>query len=224
MSTSNCRRGAYAIVVATIFVGSPSTAHAQCDLQQSVELLTPSPTEAVGFGRSVAIDGDFLVVGAQNDPPAGAAYVYRFLGTGWTHQAKLTVPGLPDGARFGYSVDIDGNVILVGARNDDGAAPGSGAAYIFLRDGSQWIVEDKLVGLDPRMYDHFGAAVALDGDRALVGTTGDTGSADVYRRDGTNWVHEAALLPPFSIGETYGNAVALDGGFAVVGDHGNAFA
>ena len=85
------------------------------------------------LGRSVAIDGDTMVVGApgHQDPvrPGGAAYVFTRTPTGWVEQAKLTVP---DASFFGNAVAIDGETIVVGDFFSDLTQFGSeGAAHVF---------------------------------------------------------------------------------------------
>ena len=89
------------------------------------------------FGRSVAIDGDTVVIGARYDDDggswSGAAYVFRTTDGGATYDevAKLTASDAAEGDRFGWSVAIDGGTIVVGTYDDD-AGLTSGSAYVFL--------------------------------------------------------------------------------------------
>jgi PKD repeat protein len=87
------------------------------------------------FGASVAISGDTVVVGAHFDGDAGfvsgSAYVFVRSGTTWTQQAKLTAADAAGGNRFGDSVAISGDTVVVGAASDDDAGPLSGSAYVF---------------------------------------------------------------------------------------------
>ena len=86
------------------------------------------------FGRSVAISGDYAVVGAyRDDDPSssGSAYIFKRDGDAWTQQAKIIAS---DGAvddYFGYSVAISGDYAVVGAYRDDDAGSDSGSAYIY---------------------------------------------------------------------------------------------
>jgi hypothetical protein len=92
------------------------------------------------FGASVSIDGDTMVIGAKFDDDkgskSGSAYVFTRatasdLASGWTQVAKLTdVDGAADD-EFGYSVSIDGNTVVIGARNDDDKGSDSGSAHVF---------------------------------------------------------------------------------------------
>jgi hypothetical protein len=97
------------------------------------------------FGDSVAISGDYIIVGATNDhddymgDEAGSAYVFKRDGEAWTQQAKLTAPDGEVHDHFGRSVSIDGRYVIVGADDDDDKGGDSGSAYIFERIGSTWM-------------------------------------------------------------------------------------
>jgi hypothetical protein len=145
--------------------------------QEGPKLFIPDGTNGDGFGGAVSIDGNTLVGGAREDGPVGgqpsygAAYVFTFnISTGWQSQAKLTAS---DGAafdRFGWSVAVSGDVIAVGAREDDTAVgPDAGSAYIFNRTGNNWSEEQKLTPSDPFNGDRFGSGVALFADQLIVG-------------------------------------------------------
>ena len=109
------------------------------------------------FGRSMAIDGATVVVGARSDDDAsgctdtycnsGSAYVFRTTDGGATYGqvAKLTAADAAALDNFGGSVAIDGNTIVVGADGDDDAGEDSGAAYVFSGAGSEGLV----AGSDP---------------------------------------------------------------------------
>src|SRR5258705_330072 len=138
--------------------------------------LTPSDgLPGDSFGWSVAISGDTAVVGAQlNDTPAGvnagAAYVFVHSGTTWTEQQEL----LPsDGAaddRFGYSVSLDANTAAVGAPL---VLSGRGAAYVFVRTGTAWTQQQKLLASDGAPNDFFGTSLSLSADTVVGGANAD---------------------------------------------------
>jgi hypothetical protein len=71
------------------------------------------------FGHAVAMHGDLAVIGAWNDDDhgqaSGAAYVFRYDGTGWVQEQKLTALDAQASAGFGYAVGTDGAVVVVGA-------------------------------------------------------------------------------------------------------------
>jgi hypothetical protein len=185
-------------------------------------LLTASDGAPLGqFGCAVAIHGNGAIVGAN-----GAAYVFRRTGTTWTEETKLTEsPAPPGGSSFGRSVSLHGDSAVVGNRS--GAATQSpGVAYVFRTDGTAWTIEATLAPSDPVARDHFGAAVAIDGDYLVVGAPGatsggrsDVGAAYVFERIGLTWQQQRRLEPSdtHSVND-FGEAVAIRGDYLVVGD------
>ena len=105
---------------------------------EEVAKLTASDAAMIDlFGFSVAIDGDTIVVGAEQPYGSGAAYVYRTTdgGAAYGQVAKLTAADAASGDYFGYSVAIDGSTVVVGAYNDGNTGQlnydGKGSAYVF---------------------------------------------------------------------------------------------
>ena len=86
-----------------------------------------------------------------------------------SQQAKLVASDAAAGDYFGESVSISGYYKIVGAFLDDDAGTNSGSAYIFVRDGTSWSQQAKLVAPDPADGDRFGYSVSIFGDYALVG-------------------------------------------------------
>lgn len=166
------------------------------------------------FGRSVDISGDVVVVGAHWDNTvggrdAGSAYVFRYNGTQWVQEKKLRASDGAANDRFGLSVSVDGNVIMVGAWKDDNAnGVDAGAVYVFEYDGSMWNQEQKLLASDGAAGDDMGRFVDLEGSVVAIGAWGDddggtdSGSAYVFRHNGSSWVEEQKL--------TAGDAAAGD--------------
>lgn len=155
----------------------------------------------LGFGYSVAIHGDTIVVGKIDyywDGGPGAAHVYVRNGSTWSYQAKLSAP---DGAiddYFGDSVAISENTILVGAPYDDsGDFVNRGSVHVFVRHGTTWTRQAMLVPADGGKGDNFGDAVAINGDTAVVGApqtqNAGPGAAYVFVRHATTWSQEARL-------------------------------
>ena len=188
------------------------------------EELRPSvPLQSSNFGASIDIDGDLALVGApfaNVSGGGGAAYVFARTSTGWTEEAVLAGAG-PD-ELFGTSVAIDGETALVGASRAtvDGIFR-AGTAYVFVRDGSTWDLQATFVASDAFVGDEFGEAVALCEDTALVGAPEwgvGTGATYVFVRDGTSWTEEARLNASNAfINAEFGGAVALDGERALIG-------
>lgn len=156
------------------------------------------------------------------------------LATGASGQCEvakvLPTPGAPM-AYFGFAADMsaDGNTALVGAVWDEAAGAFSGAAYVFVREGSIWKQQTMLLGADAAGGDQFGDSVSLsaDGNTAVVGATTDdneagehAGSAYVFRRRGSVWSQEAKLIASDAAEEDhFGQSVGIstEGDMVVVG-------
>ena len=114
------------------------------------------------FGSSVAIDGDTVVVGAQqyDSSGPGAVYVLRTTDGGATYDevAKLTASDAAAGDRFGYSVAIDGDTVVIGAPWDDDDGYSSGSVYVFRTSdgGTTYDEVAKLTADDAAAGDDFG--------------------------------------------------------------------
>jgi len=182
------------------------------------------------FGYSVSISGSVAVIGAPFSDGAGSesgsAYVFRWNGSTWSQEAKLTASDAAAGDRFGYSVSISGDVALIGAYLDDDAGSKSGSAYVFRWDGATWSQEAKLTASDAAAFDEFGQSVSINGNVAVIGAylDGDaglySGSAYVFRWNGASWLQEAKLTASdAAAGDNFGWSVSTSGDEAVIGAH-----
>ena len=176
------------------------------------------------FGGSVAISGDYAVVGAVKDDDAdrysGSAYIFKRNGDAWTEHAKITASDGAANDLFGGSVAISGDCVVVGAYMDDGAGRESGSAYIFKRNGDAWTEQAKITASDGARVHYFGFRVAISGDYVVVGAPGN--SAYIFKRNGDAWTEHAKITA--SDGETwdsFGFSVAISGDYVVVGAHRN---
>jgi FG-GAP repeat len=143
------------------------------------------------FGRSVAIDGAYLIVGAfwndQAGDDAGAAYLFQRDGGRWKQQTKLIAVNAQPNDYFGISVDIDDPFAIVGAMNQDQSGEDAGAAYVIKRVGDTWRQPFRFTSSDPAAHDWFGYAVTIAPPFAAVGSIRDddqgfdSGSVDLYR-------------------------------------------
>ena len=179
------------------------------------------------FGGSVSIDGDYALISASHDDDngycSGSAYVFKRDGAVWAEQSKLLPSDGKKDHKFGSSVAIDGDYVIIGAVGDDDNGEYSGSAYIFKRDGTVWVEQSKLLPSDGEDNECFGVSVSIDGDYTIIGAGGDdngyrSGSAYIFKRDGTVWVEQSKLLP--SDGESsefFGMYVSIDGDYAIIG-------
>ena len=147
------------------------------------------PETGVGFaecfeqGECVDIDGSTVVVGAPERPAAGASdvgavFVYERAGELFELDRVLTASDGEASDRFGRSVSVSGDMIVVGASSVDDAA---GASYVFQRVDGEWVESHKLVPDDAEAGDGFGSAVAVDRGQILIGAPGDRVGLDESR-------------------------------------------
>jgi hypothetical protein len=194
-----------------------------------VQKLTASDggaTNNEGFGTTVAIDGDTIVVASRTTSVNPAVYVFTRSGGTWTERTTLTAADNPYGGYFGYqgAVAIDGNTVVVGAELDDDQGQWSGSAYVFTGSGATWTLQAKLHASDGSDYMQFGASVDIQENTVIVGATGHwsspykKGAAYVFLRGGTTWTERAKLVGSDTAStDGFGNAVAVHGDTAVVG-------
>ncbi len=157
------------------------------------------------FGWSLALSGDTLAVGADSEysaatgingnqgdnsaSHAGAVYVYTRSGTTWSQQAYVKASNTNAFDYFGYSIDIDGDTMVVGAEREASAATGvggnqadnsagvAGAAYVFTRTGTTWSQQAYVKASNTDPQDYFGESVAVAGDLLAVGAIGEASQA-----------------------------------------------
>lgn len=192
------------------------------------QLTAPDAFDFDGFGSSLDVSGDRLLVGAlRQNRGRGAAYVFEHRpGDGWVLVAELTDDDVDAGDGFAGSVDIEGDIAVVGApgrvSNGPPGHPGRpGAAYVFRRDGDAWRQVAKLAGSAAAEASAFGHQVAISDGRIIVGAPGHhqhTGSAYVFTEQNGVWT-EAALLMGSGTkdGAEFGAAVAARGNEIYVG-------
>ena len=205
------------------------------------------------FGASLALSGDRLVVGADQESSsatggesnndanlAGAAYVFERNGETWSQQAFLKANNAARFDRFGSSVAISGDTIVIGARDEESSATGgsddnsefdSGAAYVFVLDGTTWTQQAFLKADNAGADDEFGGSVAISGDTIVVGASledsefggndnsaSNAGAAYVFVRNGITWSQQAMLKGDNTEGnDRFGTSVAISEGLIVVG-------
>ena len=168
----------------------------------AVRLTASDRANADSFGRWVAVDGDFVVVGAWQDDDggtdSGSVYVFTKPSGGWgawsglsstdksALTAKLTASDAAADDHFGWSVAVDGDNVVVGAYGNDDNGNDSGSVYLFTKPSGGWVTATETVKLtapDGTADDNFGDSVAAGGGRAIVGAPGDeseTGAAYVF--------------------------------------------
>jgi hypothetical protein len=195
-----------------------------------VRLSANDPVAGSDFGRSVAIDGDLVAVGAGSDTAgtvdnAGAVYLYERRGQDYSFEARLVAPDPTEGAEFGRAVAIQGNTVFVGARFAEvGDLAAAGAVYVYRKDMDEWTLEQKITSPEPENEDNFGRALAVQGDVLVVTArkenlgANDVGAAYVYLRQDGAWAHATTLTADDATpGGYFGQSVAVQGDLIAVG-------
>jgi hypothetical protein len=189
---------------------------------QQAKLVTADGESYDYFGYSVSLSGDTALIGALGvDSSKGAAYVFTRTGTTWTQQAILMASDGVSGDNFGWSVFLSGDNALIGALGVNGA---KGAGYVFIRSGSTWTEQAKLLATDGQPFDNLGSSVSISDDTAILGAPSaqtSKGTAYVFIRGGTTWSQQAKLLA--TDGDTnhyFGCSVSISGDTAFVGASG----
>jgi hypothetical protein len=195
---------------------------------QQGEKLVASALGAAQQGSSVSLSGDgntALVGGPADGGFKGAVFVFTRSGGVWTPQAKLVATGQVGffvSTGVAVALSADGNTAIAGDNNDNN---GVGATYVFIRQGTTWSQQTKLVGTGAAnaAWQGYAVAISADGNTAIIGGPYDssyTGAAWIFTRSGTTWSQQARLVGTGVVqAAQQGTSVALsaDGNTAIVG-------
>lgn len=201
-----------------IHVAAVQIARAEWGITEQAKLLAPDGAALDNFGKSVFISGNLAIMGSWLDDDlgnsSGSAYIFRYDGSSWNHEAKLTASDGAAGDEFGRSVFVSGNLAVVGTWRDDDHGTDSGSAYVFRFDGTTWSQEAKLTAEEFSMF--FGVSVSADGDKLLVGAHGGEGVVYIFEEDSGVWTRTGRLSLG-SAGSGFGFSVSLYGNTALIG-------
>ncbi len=181
------------------------------------------------YGAAMAVDGNVALVASEWDDDqgkdSGAVFVYRCNGRRWIEEQKLLPSDGQKGDNFGRSLELDGNLAVVGTHWDDDKGSRSGSVYAFRYNGSTWIEEQKLLASDGQADDRLGNTVSVEGNRIVAGAWkedqggNDAGAAYVYRFNGLQWTQEQKLMAPTpSAAAGFGRHVSISNGVIAVGE------
>ena len=171
------------------------------------------------FGVAVAIDGNYALVGTRC-----AAYVFHYDGTSWIEQDKLVLSEEYAGCGLLNPVSLSGNYAIIGVPGDNEHGTGTGAAYIFVRNGRVWSLQAKLTAAN---VSGFGRSVSISGKHVLVGLDNDlsmyggAGAAYMFVRKDSTWTLQDKLTSlehdESRTNDEFGSAVSVNGNYAIVG-------
>ncbi|ETR69316.1 MAG: PKD domain-containing protein [Candidatus Magnetoglobus multicellularis str. Araruama] len=195
---------------------------------QTAKLTAADGASSDYFGYyAVSLSGNYAIVGAYQDDNTysnqGSAYIFKYDGSSWIQEIRIEASDRYSSDYFGRSVGIYGNYAIVGAYTDDDMGSDSGSAYIFVRDGTTWTEQAKLTASDGVASDHFGIAVAVYGDYAIVGADDNDasgtncGAAYIFKRDSTTWSETVKLTPTDGASnDNFGSRVSISNDYAIV--------
>lgn len=180
------------------------------------------------FGYAVSLSGDYLFIGSPYHTlmgaSAGAAYAFYYSSSAWSQQAMLTAPDGATDDNFGYSLNTDGNKVVIGSPWDDDDGSGSGSAYVFNRSGTSWPYATKVTASDGSAGDLFGGSVSISGDDLLIGAkqyNSSVGKAYLYYWNSTTWSETNQIVQSNPVAwDRFGVAVALCGNDMIIGADG----
>ena len=189
------------------------------------------PAGALGdqFGAALSLSGSTLLVGAPRGstaagvvPGPGRAFVYEFDGLLWNLDLELLPTDLTDGDLFGAAVDLLGDRAVVGAPDEIGTVElGSGAAYLFERAAGAWTLAARMTSPAEEAGERFGAAVAVDGDRAAIGApvrNGGVGSILTFTGGTGTWTFDQEVVSPLLAAVGFGASLDLRGSVLLAGE------
>jgi len=198
----------------TLLAALAITALANVAFAQIARITPSDGVDNDDFGKAVAIDGNLMVVGSANDDNSGSIYLFD-VATG-QELGKFLSPDTTPNAQFGANVDISGNYVVVGASFSNALGELSGIAFIIdVTDPSQPTLLHTLLPSDGTTGASFGESVAIDGDTAIIGSSGLGGAYLFSASTG----QQLAKLEPLGqdSNDDPGAAVEIQGNLAFVG-------
>ncbi len=190
--------------------------------------LLPTPEGLSGvmseFGHAISLDGQRVAISGQKSAGSGAVFIFEYKGSKWVEQATLIPSDGEQNDRFGHSVSLDGDRVLVGAHWNDDLGSTSGSAYIFDFNGTAWLQTTKLLPTDGAAGDQFGSSVSLSGDNAFVGAPRNDGGSTfggavyVFHLSDNQWIQDDKIMPADAgANDQFGSAISVSGTRALIG-------
>ncbi len=210
------------------------------DMTETGKLKADDGAEDDRFGGSVSISGDAAIVGAPGDDDngnaSGSAYIFQKPAAGWGNMNQTGKLRPFDGDaedNFASSVNISGDVAIVGAPGDNDNGTNSGSAYIFQKPAVWGNMNEtaKLTASDGASNDEFGWSVGISGNTAIVSALKDddngtnSGSAYIFEKSGTNWAtmteNQKLKADDGADEDKFAYSMGISGNYAIIGAYGN---
>lgn len=176
------------------------------------------------FGSNVQSNADTLIVSANykdnSGSNQGAIYVFENSNNSWLETQKIVPTDIKDNDYFGSSLDIQNNILFIGARNPtNGEDPGS--LYVFSKEGNNWIYKDEIHPSENIESDRFGQSLsyvngilAVETDQTELG-----GMVSFYECDNGNWnKFDSHLFSNDHLSRNYGSNVKMNSGNLILSD------
>lgn len=189
-------------------------------------------TSSVKWGLSVAIDGDYAVVGSYKEK----AFILKNTSGTWAQLHNIFASDQTPGEYFGYSVAIEGDNAIIGAYMEDHDASGNskvnaGSAYVFQNNSGTWSQVQKIVASDRQQWSLFGISVDISGSYAVIGARFDcydtdgtsnylqeAGSAYIFQNNAGTWTQvQKIVASDRAVSDGFGISVGISGNYVVVG-------
>jgi len=204
------------------------------EFQQKIIPETPKPF--MKFGNSVAIENDYIAVGAYIEngdelsssdavkyTQCGVVYIFKYNGIRWVQEARLVPDDVGEMYKFGFSISLSGNYVIVGCNTKKPL----GAAYIFKNNQGSWTQQQMLTSGN-EIWVRFGYSVSISGNYACVGADQDyyndvkTGAVYIYKRENETWIYQKRLVDKDgNRSDGFGKSVSISGDYILVGAPGH---
>ncbi len=191
--------------------------------QFSQKIIADDAASGFKFGGSLSVSGNRALIGSDKaggdiNITTGAAYVFEFSNNLWNQTARLLPSDGAEFDNFGVSVSLFGNRALIGNSENDDSGNGSGSAYVFDFDGTNWSETQILAASNAGFQHKFGTSVSLSNNRALIGASGEnsngdnTGAAYIFDFSFNSWTQTQKLnATDNQANAKFGNSVNLIG-------------
>ena len=179
------------------------------------------------FGKKISYDDGWLAVSAIYDPEfgykSGAVYLFYFDGINWVEHSKITAFDASAYDRFGYSLDIENNQLVIGAIYDDDNGENSGSVYLYEFINNSWDFTNKITPDFLNDSDLFGYSLALGYGYLAISAPqsdldiSDGGVVNIFSIDSDSLIDLGCIIPSdLNLYNNFGNQIYIDEDFMFI--------